>query len=62
MSLGILAAFIHSELGEQGEALLIIQNIIENEKNISKKEYDFMHYFVKERLDYITRDGKNKSK
>lgn len=57
-----MPAFIHAELGEKQEAMLIIKNILENEKNIPQKEYNFMQYFINERLDNIINDGKKQEK
>jgi hypothetical protein len=48
-----MPAFIHEQLGEKDEALVIIQSIMQNEKNISDSELNFMHYFIKDRLNKI---------
>ncbi len=48
-----LAAFIHEDLGEKEEALVIIRDILENVDDIPEGELNFMHYFIKDRLDKI---------
>ena len=53
-------AFMHEQLGEKEEALLIIKNILETEQTISPSERKFMNYFINERLGkMIDESGKN---
>ncbi len=53
-----MPAFIHAELGDKEEALLIIKHILASKKDISNDEYNFMQYFINERLDRIIQDAK----
>jgi len=53
-----MPAFIHEELNEDDEALVIIENLRKNEKNLSQKEINFMNYFVADRLHKIIADQK----
>jgi hypothetical protein len=48
-----MPAFIHEQLGEKHEALLIIKNILDNHKDLTEYELNFMNYFIKDRLDKI---------
>jgi len=45
-----LAAFVHEERGEFGDALGIIQEILKNPEDYSQGELNFMRYFIDERL------------
>jgi hypothetical protein len=47
-----MPAFILNDIGENQEALIIIQSIINNIDNISDGELNFMHHFIKDRLGY----------
>lgn len=46
-----MPAFILEDLGEKEQALIIARDIIENVDDISDGELNFMHYFIKERLE-----------
>ncbi|MBL0318555.1 MAG: hypothetical protein IPP74_04585 [Alphaproteobacteria bacterium] len=46
-------AFIHAELNEDQEALVVIKRLLDNEKNLDQGEVNFMNYFIKLRLDKI---------
>ena len=45
-----MPAFIYEQLGEKQHALMIIQNILNTQKNISDDELRFMNVFIKDRL------------
>lgn len=45
-----LAAFIHEQRGEFGEALVIIQEILRDTSQYSQGELNFMKYFIAERI------------
>ena len=45
-----LAAFYHESRGEKEHAMKIITNIVNNYKDISEHEMNFMHYFIKKRI------------
>lgn len=53
-----MPAFIYEQMGEKEEALLIIKQLIEHEKQLPKEEKNFMRYFIHERLNTIIKDGK----
>lgn len=48
-----MPAFIHEQMGEEDQSLLIIAEIVKNYKDIDPGEMNFMHYFVTERLKTI---------
>jgi hypothetical protein len=48
-----LPAFIHEKRGEFGEALAIIEEVIQNPEDYSQGELNFMRYFVDERLNRL---------
>jgi hypothetical protein len=48
-----MPAFIYEQRGEEEEALMIIANILNNVDSISQGELNFMHYFVKDRLNKL---------
>lgn len=45
-----LPAFIHEQRGEFGEALAIIEDVLEHPEDYSQGELNFMRYFIDERL------------
>lgn len=45
-----MAAFIHEQRGEFGEALAIIEDVMKHPEDYSQGELNFMKYFVEERL------------
>ena len=45
-----MPAFIHEQMGEKEQALVIIQNILKDQKNIPDGELRFMEYFIRDRL------------
>lgn len=52
-----MPAFIHEQLGEKEQALVIIQNVLKTQDNLSDSELKFMHIFIKERLGKIEEEG-----
>lgn len=46
-----LPAIIKLQLGERDEAFFIIKKLLENEKNLSDEELNFMYFFIKDRLN-----------
>lgn len=52
-----MPAFIHEQLGEKQEALIIIRNLLENKEALSKEEINFMDYFINERLNRIIKEN-----
>ncbi|MFN7038150.1 MAG: hypothetical protein ACK4OM_01075 [Alphaproteobacteria bacterium] len=46
-----MPAFIHEKRGEKEEAFFIIKDIIDNHEDLSLEELNFMHYFIKERIE-----------
>ena len=48
-----MPAFIHEQKGEEEEALIIIKDIMDNVDELDQGELNFMHYFVKDRLNKI---------
>lgn len=46
-----MPAFIHEQLGEDEQALMIIRHIMDNMDDIAPGELNFMRYFVKDRLN-----------
>jgi hypothetical protein len=45
-----MPAFIHEKLGEKEQAYIIIKNLLDNTKDLTKEELNFMNYFIKDRL------------
>lgn len=45
-----MPAFILEQMGETQQALIVIENILNDVENISDLELDFMHYFLTQRL------------
>ena len=48
-----MPAFIHEKRGEFDDAAVIIENILQNEKQFTQGELNFMKYFAKERLNKL---------
>lgn len=48
-----MPAFILEKMGEEQQALIIIQDILKNAENIDPGELNFMIYFIKDRLQTI---------
>ncbi len=46
-----MPAFILEQMGEEEQALIIIKDIIARSENLDPGEFNFMRYFVKDRLD-----------
>lgn len=55
-----MPAFIHEKRGEKAEALNIIKNIIDNYQSdeLTIDELNFIHYFIKERIEKMKEDIK----
>lgn len=48
-----MPAFIHEQMGEDQQALMVIKHIMENIETIPPGELNFMRHFVKDRLDML---------
>ncbi len=48
-----LPAFVHEQRGEFGEALAIIEQVMQHPEDYSQGELNFMRYFVDERLNRL---------
>ena len=48
-----MPAFIHEQLGEDEQALIVIKSIMENIDDIPPGELNFMRHFVKDRLNIL---------
>jgi hypothetical protein len=53
-----MPAFIHEKRGEKEEAFLIIKDIVDNYKNLSREDLNFMSYFIDERIKKMKEDMK----
>lgn len=48
-----IPALYHEKIGDKEGAYIIIKSIMDNIDNISEKELNFMHFFIKERLKIL---------
>lgn len=48
-----MPAFIHEKLGEKDQAIKIIKEFLDNEKDLTPEELNFVHYFIKDRLEMV---------
>jgi hypothetical protein len=48
-----MPAFILAELGDKEQAMLIIKDVATRYRNYSKRELDFMNYFIRDRLGFL---------
>jgi hypothetical protein len=48
-----MPAFIHEKLGEKDQAIRIIKDFLANEKDLTQQELNFVHYFIKDRLEMV---------
>lgn len=48
-----MPAFIHEQRGEKEQAYIIIKDLLDNYKNLKQEELNFMHYFIKDRLEML---------
>ncbi len=48
-----MPAFIHEQMGEKEAAYFIIKSLLDEKDKLSEGDINFMHYFIKDRLEYL---------